>query len=931
MAKQQMYQQYIFKLQSSRILKAPNKNLKITIQEARDNKEIISLADGQILEMIDAINHLDRKIVAQQIKEKRKNIKMARKKTKSREVTAEIKKNYRELDELQCKMDYVAIIMTNKEDIFELQHGFQINGISYRRLIGTTNGVKKNTVIYAAIKNNQQITLCDELNRRMNNGRDIHKELVPAKFEAYKSLTCSASTPVPAPSDILVVDDLVVTCKEKVIELSDENDGEPILTESDEQQTIEVIDSDGYGLISPSLSRKWADSLLLFHYLPSGYRIRNSFCKGMVYTFDFQEFAKEYGNFNENGECIVWDVWGNPHNIENVEMILTTSMLKLWDSYDSLTSYLHNCKENGYSFRVGKACPEKLESERNMNYQFLQSYDFTDDEIQDLIKPTVQEIKDVIHGDIDKTILFLNGAVSDREFNINEIDNVVKAVMIEPSMANDPFIINRINYMIRKKIMQAKIGVLKVHGNYAVISGDPFALCQKIFGVKVKNDEYGLLKAGEMYSKFWSDYGSDQIVCFRAPMTCHNNIRVMNVVDNEKMLKWYKYMTTVNIVNCHDSMAAALNGFDKDGDSLITTDNPILLRKTKPTKTIICAQKKATKEIINESNLMQANYNSFGEEIGKITNRVTSMYDVQARFDQNSEEYKILEYRIMCGQLLQQNAIDKAKGIISKPMPEEWYNRFALNSDSHDTSEDKERKMFNKTIIANKKPYFMCYIYPQEMTKYKKFVETEEMRCIHLFGLTIDELEKLQNKTLEQSNYLDWYYKKMPVSVNNCTMNRICKAVEDEFENYNYKVKASAKFDYHIMQHKQNAKYPKYTAINKIYQEYIDESSYCAIIAKKQRYDKDQIDNDYAMMIKKYQEKCIETCTDELELCDILLDLCYKKEKSKRFAWDICGDTIIENLLKLNNWEINYYVLDNDGEIEYCGKKYRKVIRKVGV
>ena len=84
-------------------------------------------------------------------------------------------------------------------------------------------------------------------------------------------------------------------------------------------------------------------------------------------------------------------------------------------------------------------------------------------------------------------------------------------------------------------------------------------------------------------------------------------------------------------------------------------------------------------------------------------------------------------------------------------------------------------------------------------------------------------------------------------------------------------------------------------------------------------------------MIKKYQEKCIETCTDELELCDILLDLCYKKEKSKRFAWDICGDTIIENLLKLNNWEINYYVLDNDGEIEYCGKKYRKVIRKVGV
>lgn len=60
-------------------------------------------------------------------------------------------------------------------------------------------------------------------------------------------------------------------------------------------------------------------------------------------------------------------------------------------------------------------CPEKLENERNMNYQFLQSYELTDGEIQELIAPTVNEIKDVIHGDIDKTILFLNGATSDED------------------------------------------------------------------------------------------------------------------------------------------------------------------------------------------------------------------------------------------------------------------------------------------------------------------------------------------------------------------------------------------------------------------------------------------------------------------------------------------------------------------------------------
>lgn len=70
----------------------------------------------------------------------------------------------------------------------------------------------------------------------------------------------------------------------------------------------------------------------------------------------------------------------------------------------------------------------------------------------------------------------------------------------------------------------------------------------------------------------------------------------MNITDNKMMSEWYKYMATVNIVNCHDSMAAALNGFDKDGDCLITTDNPILLRNTRPTKTIMCVQKKQIKK-----------------------------------------------------------------------------------------------------------------------------------------------------------------------------------------------------------------------------------------------------------------------------------------------------------------------------------------------
>lgn len=98
-----------------------------------------------------------------------------------------------------------------------------------------------------------------------------------------------------------------------------------------------------------------------------------------------------------------------------------------------------------------------------------------------------------------------------------------------------------------------------------------------MFGLKVT----GLLKSGEVYSKYWIDKGIDQIVSFRAPMTSHNNIRKLNVVHNEKMDEFYKYMTTPTIFNSWDTCADAMNGFDKDGDCVINTSLPLLVKKHK--------------------------------------------------------------------------------------------------------------------------------------------------------------------------------------------------------------------------------------------------------------------------------------------------------------------------------------------------------------
>ena len=94
-----------------------------------------------------------------------------------------------------------------------------------------------------------------------------------------------------------------------------------------------------------------------------------------------------------------------------------------------------------------------------------------------------------------------------------------------------------------------------------------------------------------------------------------------------------------------------------DGDLMMLTDNSILLEGYRPTRTIMCIQRSAQKKIPTEEDLIRSNIAGFGDDIGRTTNFITSMYDVMASYTEDSIEYQTLEYRIQSGQLFQQNAI----------------------------------------------------------------------------------------------------------------------------------------------------------------------------------------------------------------------------------------------------------------------------------
>lgn len=797
----------------------------------------------------------------------------------------------------------MCLIIDKTKDYYRACKGFSINGVRYKRLLGTNGGIKNSTIVFVSEK------CVDELRRRIDNGRDMNKALVPAKLEAYKALTCSASTPVSLPKGIAVVDDCFTKFRSDVIFLTDECDDEPIIEVRDNEE-VELDASDGFGMMTPALAARWSEELELGH-LVSGVNTRFSFEKGMVFTFDFVDFADKHCG----GNYIIKDAWGNDVDIRNIELVLTTSMVKLWDSYDSCEDYISKSLNNGYTFGVAKTCPEELESERSLNYQFIQSYDLSDEDIDELISPTMNEIKDILSGDWRKTVLFLRGAGLN-ESNVGRIrDDYIKAIMIDQRVLDDPFVQNNIYQLIRNRINEAKVGVLKVHGNYSIVSGDPYALCQSIFGLEIT----GLLKANEIYNKYWSDYGSDKLACFRAPMTCHNNIRLVYPQNNDSVNYWYQYMTTCTIFNCWDTATAALNGMDFDGDLVMLTDNKVLVNKLKVSPALMCAQRRAEKIVPNEEDFVRSNIESFGNDIGQTTNWITSMFEVRSHFPKGSVEYETLSYRIRCGQLYQQNAIDKAKGIVCKPMPRSWRDRHSANK-----IEDDELRSFYRSIVADKKPYFMRYIYPSLMKQYNQYIKNTDRNSLREFQLTVSELKALPDESLtdRQRDFIRYYDYRMPVGVGDCVMNKICRKFEAEFDGYISKNSSIKGFDYSIMKSESTYTTSQFNAIKKLYEEFNKRLQNYAVFADYERIDDWYSKNELMIMEDDFRNKCSIVCPNQSALCNIILDICYTKSSTKKFAWSMCAHEIIHNLLKKNNYTISFPTLDSNGCIKYCGETF---------
>ena len=914
-------QWYVLKFCSS-WLKEFNFDVNITFEQALKSKKVIALADNQMLRTIREItNH---NVDMDEIE----TFFFYRDKVKRMEST---KENISKIKYLQKKIydllyipEFIVVsIEANSDYDTMFDKGLYVNGKKYIRTSCSASQGRVSKVIFC------EEEVANKLLNILDNGRNHSIPFSPSKYNAYLGTASSATKIVTTPR-FCVIPDCIRTKDVDcwwVTEVEDKNQDDII-----EKRTVNTEFNlfDGNGLISPAMAKQWVEDLGL-DYLPAQWCIRASWIKGMVNVFDFHRFCKEYNNGSYLIDTAYKDNEGKPIKVDlrDIDVILTESQFKLWNSYSSLEEYKYNSNKNNLYWGVSLHTPKQDKDILNLNYQFIQTLNLDEEKVEKLCEQTVDYFNGVSLENYWYTILFLMGNNLDdkklSEFLYTSNNCWLKSLMVNSSLLKDKYIREKIYDNIKVKLDNACMGRILVDGNFQVIVPDSFAFMEHACGLEVK----GLIKSGHFYSNYWNKKGVSRIDCMRSPLTYLSEHLVVDLQDDSVLADWFQYDYTGIITNIYDEYTLRFAGSDFDYDILATTSNEIMVNNTYENDLPVVYQPpKPNKMLFTNKDLQVADKFTFGSIIGRITNNVTIIRTLMADYKEDTKEYQTLINRMRMGCKLQSAQIDKAKiGKSVKGIPTVWNKWNKITDD--DTQEEIEEKQFLNSLLCEKHPYFFIYLYRSTKNKYTKWKKDYDTSCKTRWNMSVRDLFELENKNEEQIAFLERYNKSCPVIDNGSAMNLLCHHMEKVRNNIKINIKDCSNKSYidlyktHIDTKIDQNIYNKLHKVIKELRMELKTSVGGSSKGEKNALSYD-LNNDLNNIYEVYKDKLFAICSNQDIVVNCLIDIFYIDFPSynKDVLWSMFGDEIYNNVLKNSSSIIEYPVLRSDGDILYLGKRY---------
>lgn len=257
-------------------------------------------------------------------------------------------------------------------------------------------------------------------------------------------------------------------------------------------------------------------------------------------------------------------------------------------------------------------------------------------------------------------------------------------------------------------------------------------------------------------------------------------------------------------------------------------------------------------------------------------------------------------------------------------MQKTWYMLKECKQKEEYTDEYNEKMAFYEKICAHKKPYYFGYVYSGLMKEYREITNQAKTNARQKFKMELEDMIAMYENGEPISDnhkiFIEKFFWNLNLDRSESTCNMICWEIENIFDNQKWF--SPEKVDLYSIVRSDYESSPN--LLDKI-------TKTCKAAEKKRAVkclieylvDDGECDAEYQNVDYDLSDVLYEICNNEEQLCDLLLDYCYKYNGNKEILWNMCGETIVRRLM--NNNQLWYPALDENGSFEVQGKKYSMV------
>lgn len=532
------------------------------------------------------------------------------------------------------------------------ENGFVCDGIKYVRYKRSSGSSRVGKCLFVNEVVAKRMTKWDKCGLTVdeNDGIDL------AAWEAYISLPMSSiiDTMELPPESILVVDDYTSVFTDEVIAVEAKNDK---LVSGKKVMEIQNNIWDGESLLDYSMFGDYSNKGMLL--------LRNRFFKTCAFNTNIQQWFEDNGitQISElNGFTLATDV-------SQIKMITTPSSIK-YLKFGTVQQWMENIDP---TFGIVKYEKEPHFFEGRMvqcHYQLLNTLQLSKQETEELLTPSLDYIG-AVRSDPDVLRYHIGFAfkAEDEENTSNPLktknDIVFKLLGINDKFSKTKMYKDFRDTIVKGFMRNLRRGHLLLNGNYSTLFGNGVELLQQSIG---HFDGSSCLAPGHIHSKRFK-YGKT-ILGSRSPHITFGNVLLTKNVENEAMDKYFNLTNEIVCINAiNENIQQRLNGCDYDSDSMLLTDNEILIKAAKKNyekfkvPTCFVESKKTARKYNNEhkSDLdVKTSVNKIGE-IVNLSQQLNSLFWERVNTGESIEQCEELYDDICKLSVLSGIEIDKAK------------------------------------------------------------------------------------------------------------------------------------------------------------------------------------------------------------------------------------------------------------------------------